>query len=56
MIIDEHVYASNGTLIVARGNVISGSMLERLRNSAAAGTIPGTVQVRAPRIVEEGAA
>lgn len=56
MIIDQDVFASNGTLIVARGNVISGSMLERLRNSAAEQTIPGTVRVRARLSLVEGVA
>lgn len=56
MIIDEDVYASSGTLIVARGNVISISMLERLRNSAASGTIQPTVQVKASRLMVEDAA
>ena len=47
MVIDEDVYASSGTLIVARGNEISASMLERLCNAASSGAISPSVQVMA---------
>jgi len=56
MIIDEDVYASSGTLIVARGNVISVSMLERLGSSADSGAISPSVQVRVTPVEDADAA
>ncbi len=56
MIIDEDVYASSGTLIVARGHVISESMLERLARAADSGTISPSVQVRTPPVEDADAA
>jgi response regulator RpfG family c-di-GMP phosphodiesterase len=45
MIIDQDVRSSSGTLIVARGNAVSPSMLQRLRNYADAGNIPACIRV-----------
>ena len=56
MVIDEDVYASSGTLIVARGNEISVSMLERLARAAGSGAISPSVQVRVPPPKEADAA
>jgi hypothetical protein len=56
MVIDEDVYASSGTLIVARGNEISASMLERLCNAASSGAISPSVQVTAPPQAADDAA
>ena len=46
MTIDQDVRATDGNLIVAKGNEISASMLERLRNYAEAGTITDRIRVR----------
>jgi response regulator RpfG family c-di-GMP phosphodiesterase len=46
MTLDQDVRSTDGALIVAKGNVISESMLERLRNYAHADSIPQRIRVR----------
>jgi response regulator RpfG family c-di-GMP phosphodiesterase len=46
MVLDEDVALQNGSLVVPRGQEVTASMVERLRNYAELGSIPGEVRVR----------
>jgi CheY-like chemotaxis protein len=48
MILDEHVRASNGLLLVTKGQEVTFALLERLRNFAANGAIPSRLRVLVP--------